>query len=43
MVDRKNAIVAAYMHTSDTLYVGSARASALDELKKQSQLDFESL
>jgi hypothetical protein len=43
MVDRKNAIVAAYMHTSDTLYVGSARANALDELKKKSQLDFESL
>ena len=43
MVDRKNAIIAAYMHTSDTLYVGSAHATALDELKKKSQLDFGSL
>jgi hypothetical protein len=43
MVDRKNAIVAAYMHTSETLYVGSARANALDELKNKSQLNFEPL
>jgi hypothetical protein len=43
LVDRKNAIVAAYFRDTETLLVGSARDTALDELKEKSGLKLESL
>ena len=43
LVDRKNGIVAAFMETSETLYVGSARTGALEELAKKSQMTFEAI
>jgi len=39
LVDRKNSIVAGYLDTSETLYVGSPRRDVLDEL--QQRLGFE--
>jgi hypothetical protein len=43
LVDRKNAIVAAYVLSTEMLYVGSASDTALEELAEKSGLDFESL
>jgi hypothetical protein len=39
LVDRKRSIVAAYVHTSETLYVGSPRKGVLDELKQRLGFD----
>ena len=43
LVDRKHSIVAAYVHTTEMLYVGSPREDVLDELEQKSGLEFESL
>ena len=43
LVDRSHSIVAAYVHTSQMLYVGSPREDVLDELEQQLGLDLESL
>jgi hypothetical protein len=39
LVDRKHSIVAAYVHTSETLYAGSLRKEAIDELKQRLGFD----
>lgn len=43
LVDRKNSIVAAYLHNTETLYVGSPREDVLDQLEQQAGLELESL
>jgi hypothetical protein len=43
LVDRSHSIVAAYVHTTEMLYVGSPRENALEELEQRLGLDLESL
>jgi len=43
LVDRSHSIVAAYVHTSQMLYVGSPREDVLDELEQALGLDLDSL
>jgi hypothetical protein len=43
LVDRSRSIVAAYLHTTEMLYVGSSREDALEELEQKAGLDLESL
>ena len=43
LVNRQRAVVAAYIHTSETLYVGSSDETVLEELEEKLQLDFDSL
>jgi hypothetical protein len=43
LVDRNRAIVAAYVHTTEMLYVGSPREDALEELERKLGLHLESL
>ncbi len=43
LVDRSRSIVAAYVHTTEMLYVGSPREDVLEELEQRLGLDFDSL
>jgi hypothetical protein len=43
LVDRSHSIIAAYVHTSQMLYVGSPREDALEELEQTLGLDLDSL
>jgi hypothetical protein len=43
LVDRKHSIVAAYLHTSEMLYVGSPLEDVLDELEQKAGLELDSL
>jgi hypothetical protein len=43
LVDRSNSIIAAYVHTSEMLYVGSPREDVLDDLEQWLELELDSL